>query len=400
MGRRTKDPPSPEANMAPDNETFVKLVEEIKALRNAVNDMTTKFESATTQNRLLTGRIETLEEQNATLETELQEAKNEIVTLRSQATAMQNKLVQLEAYGRRENLIFYGIAQSAEENCINKLRSVMKDIMGIENSDAVKFDRCHRLNSKSQPQPIICRFNWSMDRQTVWSKRNKLKDSGISLSEDFPQQIVADRKSLYPIMMHARNLKRKSYMFSDKLVVDGQTYTTHNLHTLPPELNPASVATRKLEDVTAFFSKASPLSNFYEVDLKLDGKKFSSVEQYLQYCKALHAEKPCIAQKILASKSPAECKRLGDGITLDIDDWRPHATNCLLNACNVKFTTNLYAKNFLKNTGNTCLAEASNDLYWGIGLTLKSKDLNDKTKWTGANEFGKILMKVSEWLKD
>ena len=66
-----------------------------------------------------------------------------------------------------------------------------------------------------------------------------------------------------------------------------------------------------------------------------------------------------------------------------------------------KFYQNQHLADFLRQTGDTELAEASPyDTFWGIGIRITSSSdiLNDKKNWKGKNNLGKLLMEVCDAL--
>ena len=373
---------------------LLQMSKDMKSLMSQVSNISEKLDHSIEKVDDQDKKIDALQEKNSELEREVEQLKNEVVTVKSQLSNQQKKITTLELYQRRENLIFNGVPSDANERCAEKIKSILQNNMGLLDADSIKFDRCHRMNSKTQPPPIICSFNWSVDRNRVWSAKSKLKGSKFSISEDFPKEINIRRKSLYPIMITAKKLGMNSYLNVDRLIINGSTYTVDNLHTLPANLDPAKVSTRKVGDVTAFFSKASPLSNFFPADFDFKGRKYPHVEQCLQHQKAEFAENVEIARKILKTQNPAECKQLGDSITVKDNEWFPHARETLVQACRAKFRENERARNFLLDTENTVLAEASKNETYGIGMTLNSKTIGDQATWTGRNELGKILMQI------
>ena len=186
--------------LAKDMKTLMTDVGVIKARLNEA------IESSTEQSK----KITVLEKKNSDLETEVQLLKNEIVTMKSQCNDQKAKITDLEMYQRRENLIFYGIPSMPDENCVERIKWVLEHDMKIADVQSIKFDRCHRLKSRKDPTPIICRFNWSEDRNCVWKARKNLKDSNVSVSEDFPFEVMSRRKYLYQIMVAARKMKKIS----------------------------------------------------------------------------------------------------------------------------------------------------------------------------------------------
>ena len=120
----------------------------------------------------------------------------ELIKVRKQVTVLTDKLVDLESYGRRSNLIFYGVSESKPENCEEKVKFILRDQLQLDGDfiKNIKFERVHRLGKPrpdgSKPRPIIAKFNWFKDREAVWNERRKLKGTLFRMSEDFPQEII------------------------------------------------------------------------------------------------------------------------------------------------------------------------------------------------------------------
>ena len=341
--------------------------------------------------------IKVLSKENDDLKIENQRLKNNLCIVNSELKQQADKLTQLELYTRRENLVFYGIRQDQEENCEKKVKGVLNNIMKLGDVDSIKFDRCHRLPGP-KPQPIITRFNWYQDRERVWSAKSNLKATAISISEDFPAVVAENRRSLYPIMMQARKLNHFAVLQADKLKIDNNIYSTENLHTLPSELNPAKLATVEHGEVTAFYGSHSPLSNFYQCDIVIDGKKYMSVEHYFQSQKCYFAEDQNAIKRMSGAKSSLQCKQIGDSVIVNSDEWLAEAKREMYKGMKAKFHQNEYARNFLQATGKNHLAEATANKVWGTGLKLNDPNNSMRNKWTGQNVTGEILTKLRDEL--
>ena len=376
-------------------------------IREAVKSLTDELSSTIVSLEYAQKDIENLKSENAKLnklvhdlETQIDKLLAKDIQRNSSFEELLQRQVSSEMYSRRENLLFYGVQQTPNENCAENLRAFLHNSLKIEENIVrdMKFRSCHRTKSKATPAPIICRFGSFEDRMTVWKTRSKLGNTAYSMSEDFPREVLAVRKVLYPIMKAARNDGKKAYLNGQNLEIDGKIYSVKNLHTLPEKYNPANLATVCKNDITAFYSKSSPLSNFYSVDLKLDDHNYTSVEQYFQEQKALFAGKPDIAKKIKLTLDPAVCKRLGDEIAFDNQNWLPRAKQVMEKACFAKFTQNPIAKICLTKTGNSELVEAGTDRTWGVGIKLNDPKVHNKTEHKGENLLGKILMSVRDQL--
>lgn len=73
----------------------------------------------------------------------------------------------------------------------------------------------------------------------------------------------------------------------------------------------------------------------------------------------------------------------------------------MLQANQAKFSQNKELKEFLLNTENKVLVEASpQDMIWGIGLEQNNSDAENPAKWRGLNLLGFTLMEVRKTCDD
>lgn len=141
------------------------------------------------------------------------------------------------------------------------------------------------------------------------------------------------------------------------------------------------------------------LSNFYPCKFVFNGKTFNFSEQCFMYQKAMLFNDFEIAEQILKETDVRKIKALGRKIK-DFDEnwWNQHKECFMFNACYAKFSQNDKLKEFLLNTGNCEIVEASPvDSIWGIGFS-SDKAIENVDKW-GQNLLGKTLMKVRAVLK-
>ena len=143
------------------------------------------------------------------------------------------------------------------------------------------------------------------------------------------------------------------------------------------------------------------LSNWYISNFIIDGIKFSSMEQYMMYKKAMYFQDDDTAKKILETDDVAKIKSLGR-IVKNYDDnyWNGIRQIVVYEGLIEKFLQNNVLKEKLKATGNKVLAEcAVKDRIWGIGLSMTDSSRFDKSKWNGENLLGYSLMMVREKIK-
>ncbi len=138
------------------------------------------------------------------------------------------------------------------------------------------------------------------------------------------------------------------------------------------------------------------LSNWYKSVFTEDGIKYTSVEQYMMYHKAVLFGDADTAGAILATDDVAEIKQYGRQVR-QYDDvkWSAVRYNVVKQAVYLKFTQNPQLAKQLKATKDAILCEcAVHDKVWGIGLSMHDPNRLDPSKWRGTNMLGRALMEV------
>ena len=140
------------------------------------------------------------------------------------------------------------------------------------------------------------------------------------------------------------------------------------------------------------------LSNWYLSDFIVDEIKFTSMEQYMMYQKAMCFNDNDIAAQILETNDVAQIKALGRLVhNYNDHHWNGVRQVVIYEGLIAKFSQNEELLDKLISTGNTLLAEcAVKDRIWGIGLSMTDPDRFDRTKWNGTNLLGYALMMVRD----
>ena len=145
----------------------------------------------------------------------------------------------------------------------------------------------------------------------------------------------------------------------------------------------------------------SCFSQWYEASFQIDGVKYQTAEHYMMAEKARLFKDNEILAKILAVSHPGEAKKLGRQVKgFDQETWLEHRSPIVVQGNVGKFNQNEALKEFLLNTGERILVEASpRDRIWGIGLGQNNPDAANPDKWRGLNLLGFALMKVRSLLR-
>lgn len=207
-------------------EELVKLKDEVANMRALVEklvantaNMDKRFEEM--EKKLDRQRDETVAlreeiERNAREREKMEETakKNEVMI-----EQLRDRLIEQEARSRRNNLVFHGIDEASDEDCVERLRKVLK--IGKD----IKIERAHRLGRRragnQKPRPIIAKFLDYNDRQRVWNDRKTRQN--IFTAEDFPAEIREARRMLSPDVKAARDAGKQAWVvYPARLLVDGR----------------------------------------------------------------------------------------------------------------------------------------------------------------------------------
>ncbi len=122
------------------------------------------------------------------------------------------------------------------------------------------------------------------------------------------------------------------------------------------------------------------LSNFYPVEIKLDGIVYPNAESAFQAQKTLDVEE---RRNFSMLKNPVQAKRLGRKVKLR-DDWEEVKLDIMTEVVSQKFLQHPHLIEMLLQTGDEELVEGNK---W------------DVCKGKGENHLGKILMKIRDVYK-
>lgn len=143
------------------------------------------------------------------------------------------------------------------------------------------------------------------------------------------------------------------------------------------------------------------LSNWYLSDFKVNEVKYSSMEQFMMYKKAIRFQDIEKAQQILSTNDVALIKEYGRQVKGYNDSiWCGIRQMVVYQGLLAKFSQNNILCNKLLQTHNDILAECVvKDRVWGIGLSMNDPQRLDLAKWRGQNLLGYTLMMVRDELR-
>lgn len=138
------------------------------------------------------------------------------------------------------------------------------------------------------------------------------------------------------------------------------------------------------------------LSNWYLSEFQVDDMKYSSMEQYMMYQKAVLFQDNEIAEQIMMTDQVGAIKGLGRNVRhYEEHVWNGRRQIIVYRGLTEKFMQNPVLREKLLVTGEAVLAEcAVQDRIWGIGLSMKDERRFDMREWQGQNLLGYALMEV------
>lgn len=159
----------------------------------------------------------------------------EISLLKQELRDQKEKNIALEAYTRRENLIFRNVFETADDDPKKVILNMLRIDLEIDTSE-MRFHAIHRIGKSRSgiARPIIVRFVCREDKDTVFSKRKLLKDSfghdKVYITLDYPKEIQKERAILIKAMKKAQSAGTRAKVLGRSLVMDSGTY---NVDTIP-----------------------------------------------------------------------------------------------------------------------------------------------------------------------
>ena len=140
------------------------------------------------------------------------------------------------------------------------------------------------------------------------------------------------------------------------------------------------------------------LSQWYPSKFTINDIDYPTAEHWMMAKKAQLFKDDNIYQRILVAKTPGEAKKLGRQVSnFDSVVWDAHKYAFVVNGNVAKFSQDPDLKEYLLNTKNRILVEASPvDAIWGIGMAKDNPKSNNPLLWRGENLLGFALMEARD----
>ena len=144
------------------------------------------------------------------------------------------------------------------------------------------------------------------------------------------------------------------------------------------------------------------LCQWYESPFVVDGVHYPTAEHYMMAEKARLFGDALMRERILAAPSPGDAKMLGRHVQgYDEQSWRERRFDIVVAGSLAKFAQNPALQQFLLDTGDQVLVEASPiDTIWAVGMAEEHPDITHPGRWRGLNLLGFALMVARKRLRN
>ena len=353
-------------------------------------------QSADNANKItaLEKKVEKLEQVIKTQQKTIKEHKEETKGANEDLT---KHLEKLESHGRKLNLRFDGIPEQEGEDCKHLVETAIRDMQLRDMRSPV--DIAHRVgkSTATRTAPIIARFKTVAEKSRVLENAKLARRNNIYISNDLPQAVQQRREYLSKALKEAKQHDRRAKLVHDKLKIHDTYYTVDTISS-------ASFLrhSHEIENDTQlrFYGYLSPMSNFYQCDVKLSGIKFTSAEQAFQFARARHRRDNFMSRRILGQNNPAVIKRMANAMKSTTQDDHQKDSEIMEAVVLAKFEQNSDLGDILLATGDKRLIECNPyDQVFSCGLKMDDERL-DEMEYPGQNKLGSILEDVRSQLRD
>lgn len=210
----------------------------VKSLQSKLSFVEIDMDNVKVKQKILDEKFTHMETNSTFVDERINQLQSNLEKSKKEVDECHQKILYLEAYSRRENLKFEGIAEASQnnatstrsENTEDVLVDFIENVLGIEDAKNIEFQRIHRLGKPSSVsgdggRTIIARFLRFSDRERVFKQGRKLKGTNYRMFEDIPKELHQKRKAQMGRLKEARKEGRRANFSKsepDKLYIDGR----------------------------------------------------------------------------------------------------------------------------------------------------------------------------------
>ena len=156
----------------------IDIVKDLEStINNALEVMNGRMDDLENENKSLKTQVNHLETQNISLNNVLLQQAKDIEAVKLHA-------VKNEQYSRKYNLKIYGINESKDESCSEKVCATVKAKLDV-NLERKQIATAHRIAGREgKARPLLVRLHKHDTKMEILKKRRILKGTGVTITED------------------------------------------------------------------------------------------------------------------------------------------------------------------------------------------------------------------------
>lgn len=179
-----------------------------------------------------------------TMDTKLEKITDEVVKLRKENDALRERVTKqdkqielLEREARRNNLIIHGVTDDENERMEGTEHKVVEIIKrtGVDIAADREIDDARRMGRyrEGNTRPIQVKLTRGNKKAEILKQARNLKGTDIWIDQDYPKEILEQRKELIPKLKEAREKGNKATLKYNKLIINGKVYNPREQQLIP-----------------------------------------------------------------------------------------------------------------------------------------------------------------------
>lgn len=307
----------------------------------------------------------------------------------------------LDVRSRRLNLIIDQLMESDNEDTFITINKILDHALSPDDRRQVEILKAFRLGAKmtrGPPRKVFVEFSTPKARDIVLENTKTISRIGNEgriyyLNEDLPDSVKRRKSDLHKYVLYLRDRGHQAHKIGEDVVLDGKRYKFEELNTLSVGLRFLDSRTIFDRGTVAYQSSVSPLSNLFPCYLKYMGRRYSSLEQCYQYNRAIHHNRPELANLILSTNDPYKAMYHSKSIIWEDRNWENTKLSIMEQMIRFKADQVPIFRDLLKFTGTHKLVENSWHFFWGTGCGFLANQVW-AGNYRGGNHHGRLLEKV------
>ena len=152
------------------------------------------------------------------------------------------------------------------------------------------------------------------------------------------------------------------------------------------------------EMVTPFRADSNPLSNFFKCNITFQDRVFKSSEHAYQFTKCMFLNREDLAESVYDAETPRDSKSIAAALHCheQMAEWTKIKVNAMCKILAAKWNCSGRFRQTLMSTSNMTIAEATQDMFWGVDVAPNLALHTKASKFLGSNHLGRSLMALRD----